>query len=131
MSILGPAFLVNSINLTALIIAVVILVYFGSFVHHKIVLPIADLARKKSQHKIGEIRQVKKRAWIMKYLPESLATIVFILYCYFGAIILAEYIFAPILYRLRGIIVIAVIALFFVISYGINNIRLRKKFMGM
>jgi len=126
-SILGPSWLIGKINLIALILSGAFLVYFGSFVHGRIILPIGDWVRGTTHAKVSEIEKV---SWMSNIIATSFATIFFLLYVYFGGFILAEYVFAPIMYRLRSVILIVVIGLFFLISYAINDLNLREKFMG-
>ena len=95
--ILAPPFLVRHIDLIGLIFAVVLLVYFGSFTHHYIMLPLTDWIKHKSHKGLSGIQKV---SWSARYLSGALATVFFILYCYFGAFFIAEYVFIPILLRI-------------------------------
>jgi len=69
--------------------------------------------KKKTYENIKKTRVHKKNPWVTKYFSESLATIAFIVYCYLGAFIVAEYIFAPILFRVQNYILLVTIFLFF------------------
>jgi len=128
MSFLGPTWLVVQIDLISLLLSGAFLVYFGSVVHGKIIIPFADWIRNITRDRVNRIRRVSKAS---NFIASSIATVFFLLYVYFGAFILAEFIFEPILFRLRGVILIVTIILFLVVSYAINNIRLRKQFMSL
>ena len=128
MTFLGPLWLVSQIDLISLLLAGAFLVYFGSVVHGKIIIPFADWVRDITRDRVNRIQQVSKAS---NFIANSISTIFFLLYVYFGAFILAEYIFEPILFRLKEVIIIITIILFLVISYAINNIKLRKQFMSL
>ena len=130
MSILAPSFLVNRIDLIALILGAVILVVFTDFINSYVVFPIADKVKYKARHKIREIGESRIVYNLSKYASEGLATIIFLLYCYLGASVLAEYVFAPIMFKMKNFILIVVIVLFFLISYFINNKEFRDMFMS-
>ncbi len=128
-TILAPSFLTNNIGLISLMLGATILVIFSDFVNKNFVFPFADYIKSKSHTSIKKSKTHQKAPWSTKILSESLATIIFLLYCYLGASFLAEYIFAPILGNLRQIILLVVIGLFFLISYIINNKTIRNKFI--
>lgn len=123
----GPQWLQNEIGLIAMLLSGSLLVYFGSFVHGEIILPLGDWVRKHTHRQVSNMKRVGK---FSNFIANSMATIFFLLYVYFGSIIFAEYIFAPIMSNLRNYILIVVIGLFLIISYAINNLRFRTKFMG-
>ncbi len=124
--ITGPAWLRAQINMISLLFAGAVLVYFGSFVHGKIILPLGDWIRHHTNAKMSQIQRVSKFANI---IGSIVATIFFLLYVYFGSYILAEFVFAPILFRLENYILIVTIVLFAIVSYALNTLSLRKKFM--
>jgi len=128
-SILGPQFLINKIDVIALILGAVLLVILSDYFNKNLVFPISDSVKKKTYENIKKTRVHKKNPLISKYLSEGIATIVFIMYCYLGAFIVAEYIFSPILLRLQNYILIAIIFLFFSVSYLINNKAARNRLM--
>ncbi len=125
-SILGPAWLKSQIALIALLLSGCFLAYFGGFVHGKIIFPIADTLRQKTE---GKLNQTKAAAF-SRFIARSLAAIIFILYVWLGVFLVAEYFFEPILNRLRNFILIWVILLFLLVSYAINNTSLRRQIMG-
>ncbi|MBW3020288.1 hypothetical protein KY334_03250 [Candidatus Woesearchaeota archaeon] len=129
MSLLGPEFLVAKINIISLIISAIILVLFSDFFNQGVVFPLADLVRSKSNKGIKKIKNTKKVNLFAKYSSEGLATLIFVIYCYLGTYVLAEYIIAPVLRRTKNILLITLIALFFVLSYVINNKIIRDKLM--
>lgn len=120
-SILAPNFLVNKISLIALILGATILVIFSDFVNKNIVFPLAGYLKQRTASGIKKTKTHKKIPWFSKLASESAATILFLLYCYLGSSFLAEYLFAPILFMMRNIILLVVIVLFFLISYTINS----------
>ncbi|MDP1728685.1 MAG: hypothetical protein Q8L27_00595 [archaeon] len=128
--ILSPPFLANNIAIIGAILAGAILVYFGGFVNHRIIFPIADWIRENSNNKLSSIEKLKRRKRTIKYLSDSLSTLIFILYVYFGGVIISKYVINPILLNLKDYILILVIILFILVSYAINNLKLRRKFMG-
>jgi len=125
-SILSPTFLISGIDLIALLIGATLLVLFSDFVNKRIVFPIAHIARSKTY---ATVKKRSKSSGFSKYLSEAVATIIFLLYIYFGTKVLAEYVFVPILVKLQSVILIVVLVLFFLLSYVINNALVRKKFM--
>jgi hypothetical protein len=126
-AILAPAWLVSRIGIISIIIAGVLLIYFEPFVSKKIILPLTDLIRHKTSHHVSRIGRVSR---FSDFIGNSAAAIFFILYVYFGVYILAEFMFSPILYKLRGYITLIAIGIFLLISYAVNNIEIRKRFMG-
>lgn len=129
MSFLAPTLLVNNIGLFSLILGVIVLVIFSDTVNRKIVFPFADGIREAVQANFRSLRRSGWRMVTLKYLSEGLATAIFILYCYLGSRILAEYIFEPIMLRLKAYILIVVILLFLIINYIINDVNLRSRLM--
>lgn len=127
MGILDPAFLVSRINTIALILGAIILVIFSDFMNRYVVFPVADLVRARTHRKM--VKMNKGYPSVAKYLSEGLATAIFVLYCYLGSSVLAEYVFAPILSRMRSFLLIVVIILFLVVSYVINTKTIRNQFM--
>jgi hypothetical protein len=121
--ILAPSFLTNKIYLISLILSGVILVLLEEKVLHGLVFPAADMAREVTAKRINATRH----SWLSKILSEWLATIIFIFYSYLGVSLLTEYIISPILTRMKGVITLVVIIIFFLISYCINDLSLRKR----
>ena len=128
-AITGPLWLQGQISLISILLSGAFLVYFGSFVHGKMILPFGDWIRHNSHKKIHELGS-RDTSTLAAITSITLATAFFLLYVYFGGHVLSEYIFTPILLRLRKYILIISIILFGIISYVINNKRLRRKFMG-
>src|SRR3989338_8188855 len=93
MSFLAPSFLVSNLSMIALLTAIMLLVFFGSWVNTTFIFPISDLVKKKTHHSVK--RQFGST--LAKYLSEGLATIIFGAYCYFGSTLLARYVLHPIL----------------------------------
>ncbi|MFT4325872.1 MAG: hypothetical protein ACMXYK_00015 [Candidatus Woesearchaeota archaeon] len=113
MNILGPQFLIRLIPTISLIIAAVYLVILSDYVNKYIVFPFAHKIKDKTKH--------------LHTIPDILATIIFILYCYFGTVIVARYILMPILLGVRHIIVLILLGIFMHVNYIINTPRIRKK----
>ena len=128
MSFLAPEILVRYIPSIALLLGIVVLVLFIDKIHNYIIFPLTNWAKTRTSDKIKTKLDTKHKNIIAKYSSEGAATIIFLAYCFFGEILLAHYIFEPILEKLRSIILIVVIALFFVVSYIINNERIMKFF---
>jgi len=128
-AILGPQFLVTRIDLIALILGATLLVILSDFFNGNVIFPIADYIRITTHGRIEKTKTHEKAPWMTKILSDSLAAFVFIIYCYLGASVLAEYVFAPIMYKLRNIILLIVIGLFFAISYLINNRNIRGRLL--
>ncbi len=118
-AIFGPQFLVQRIPQFALIIGAVILVIFSDIINKNFIFPIADWVKKFIQSRS------KKHKLIGKYISEGLATIIFVIYCYLGAVLLAEHLLAPIMQRARDILLIILLIVFALISYAINQERER------
>jgi len=57
------------------------------------------------------------------------ATAIILLYCYFGTTVLAYYVFAPILSSLREVILPTLIVVFLIMSYIVNEKRVRERLM--
>ena len=129
MSILGPAFLVNSISLIALLTGVVLLMIFSDFVNRRMVFPLADMVKERTHRGMKPTHESKWGFLFSKYFSEGLAAVIFIVYCYFGSSLLAEYIFGPIFSSLREYLLLVVLGLFFTLSYIINSAKLRRKFL--
>lgn len=134
-AIFSPAFLVNNIELIAFISSVMILVIFDDFVFGKFVFPLVDFLKYIIFKHVGAFYEKKgiKSWWAKaskKYFSEIVATVLIIFYCYLGYAILGIYFLEPILQRLKAIILIIVIFLFFIANYLINNPRMRRKFFG-
>jgi len=125
--ITGPQWLQNLIPMISLLLAGTILLFFGGFVHGKIILPIADWTRQHTHAKVSGIEKVSRGS---NFIANSVATIFLLLYVWFGGFILATYIINPILSNLRNYITISSIIIFLLISYSINTTEFRKKFMG-
>lgn len=123
----GPQWLQAKIGLISMLVAGSLLVYFGSFVHGEIILPLGDWVRKHTHRQVSNIKRVGK---FSNFIANSMATVFFLLYVYFGSIIISDYVFVPIMSNLRNYILIISVVSFLVISYIINNLKLRTKFMG-
>ena len=123
--VLSPPFLANRIYLISVIISAIILVIFSNFINQHIVFPVADYFRQKTAQKLSV-----RRGWVRRYVSEAVATILFIIYCFFGSYFITEYFIAPVLTKFKGIILLVVIVLFFLVSYSINDSITRKRFFG-
>lgn len=127
--ILSPKFLVDNIDVISLIIAGFLLIMFDNFVTER-AFALADAIRERSARKLREFGQKtnlkKVETYGAKYFSEFLSTFIVLAYCYLGTIILARYVFAPILTSLKDILLIVVIVLFLVISYAVNTKNIRK-----
>jgi len=123
--ILAPTFLVNNIETIAIIIGAVLLVVFSSFVNKKIIFPIADVVREETHKNVHKLTEHKT---FSDLLSDWLATIIFLLYCYLGASLLARYIFTPILIEAQSVILLIVIVLFLMLSFALHNKKFRKSF---
>lgn len=130
-AILAPSFLVNNIYFISLVLGVMILVILEEKTNHHIVFPLTDFIRNKTAEKIGETKSGRKMPRIRTWIAEWIATLIFILYFYFGAVIITNYIIAPILYKLRAYLLIVVIVIFLVTNHFIHSHRWRKKFFGV
>lgn len=128
--ILSPKFLVDNIGMISLVLAGFVLIMFDNFITDY-AFRIADLIREgtaKSIKKFGQESNSKKIETLgAKYFSEALSTAIILLYCYFGTTVLADYIFAPILYRMRNILLLVLIGLFFFISYTVNTKTIRER----
>ncbi|MDP1695410.1 MAG: hypothetical protein Q8L29_00680 [archaeon] len=130
-SILSPQFLVRNINVISLIIAGFILVIFDEFAT-RIAFRITDNLRNSTESGIKEFGKKRNSKVIQggaTFLSKSIATTIILIYCYFGTTILAYYIFAPILTSLREFLLIVIIMIFLVISYIVNEKRVRERLM--
>lgn len=117
MSILAPQFLVRNIGTISIILSSVLMVIFSDFINKNIVFKITDSAKKHTHKKL------KKRKIVAKYVSEGIATIIFILYCYFGTVVVARYIIQPIFIRAQAFLLLVVIGVFLLISFMINEKR--------
>lgn len=129
MGALNPSFLMNQIDLIGQIISVMILVVFDDFFTERITFKGIDWLKKKVLEKAKE-KMSKKRTIIVKYLFNLLATFLFIGYFFIGYWILSEYVIVPILIRAQGILLIILIILFLIMSWMLNNRKVRKKYLG-
>jgi len=125
MGTLNPDFLVSNIDTIAIIMGAIVLVIFSSFVNKKIIFSIADMVKKETHKNVHKITEHKT---FSDLLSDWLATIVFVIYCYLGAWVLAKYIFAPILLGAQSVLLLIVIALFLLVSYALNNKKFRRSF---
>ena len=135
-TILSPAFLVNNIELIALVASVMVLVFFDDFVVERMIFPAADFVKFKIFKHVGTLYEKKgiKSWWAKasrKYISEATATLLVILYCYSGSVVLGIYIFEPIFQRWKSFISIVVLVMFLMSNYVINNSRMRKRFFGL
>lgn len=131
MSFLGPEFLVREIHLIALITGIVVVVILAELLHRKVIFPLSDRVRDKTKSEIKSRVQSRHGHLLSKYLGEGLATLIFIVYCYLGAEILAKYIFEPVISAMRNFLILVIIALFLGISYIINTPKVRKIFFTL
>jgi len=129
-SILSPAFLAHRIELIALLIGAAVLVLFEEKVLKHLVFPVADLIKETTHSKLINYRPSEGFRVFAKYFSEALATIIFLVYCYVGASLLAEYFFEPLLMKMKPFILIPVVLLFLILSYAINNLNMRRTFFN-
>jgi len=135
-AILSPSFLVNNIDIIALVASVMVLVFFDDFVVEKFIFPIADFVKFKVFKHVGLLYEKKGiTSWwakaSRKYVSEALATALVVLYCYSGSVVLGIYVLEPVFQRWKSFISIVVIVLFLMANYVINNSRMRKRFFGL
>ena len=128
MTFLAPEFFADKINIVAIILGGITLVMFSEFVNKKIVFPIADLVRIQTRKELLKTTPSENLKTAYGYLSDALATVVFLSYIYFGSYILAEFLYAPLLFRLKHITVITFAGLFIGITYIINTKKIRSKF---
>ena len=129
MTLLAPQWLVQEIGTISLILAAVILVMFSDFINRNIVFPIADGLKEKTKRGIRKGKKPLVGPKAAQSISEAMATFIFIFYCFLGSPLLAEYVLTPIFQKMRSFILIVVIVLFFAISFVINNIKVRRKFL--
>jgi hypothetical protein len=125
-AILSPAFLVNRIGTLSFIIAAAMLIIFSDRVMTYIVFPVSDWIRDKTSLKLVDFKNTHRMRLFAKYFSESLACLLFLIYCWMGTDLLSEYIISPILFKWKGFILITILVCFFLISYAINNEKMRK-----
>ena len=125
--ILAPSFLASRIGIISYIFAAAILVIFSDIVMRSIIFPFADWVKEKIGSKILNFHSSKKVKFFAKYFSEALATAIFLFYCWMGSNLLSEYILAPIIFRLKSILLIVVLIMFFLVSYSINRTWLRRQ----
>ncbi|MFT4312864.1 MAG: hypothetical protein ACMXYA_00485 [Candidatus Woesearchaeota archaeon] len=122
-TIFSPSFLSQNLYTISLIYSAVILVLFSELVLKHVIFPISfylkDITFKKR----------RKRPTYLKILVQTVATIIFILYCYFGSVLLARFIFLPILQEFRSIILVVIILSFIGLTYILHTDKIRKKFL--
>lgn len=128
-SILGPQFLISRIEIIAIVLATMVLVVFDDFVSGKLIFPFVDRIKEHTFKKLTTAKGTKEYPKIAKYAAEFIATILFIIYFYWGYLVLSEFIFTPILTRLSSVILPVLIILFLMISFVFNNKKMRKKFL--
>lgn len=123
MSFLAPVFLLNNIGVISLIIAGFLLIIFDNIVTRS-AFKMAD-AIKESAH-----RNMKTFGdSLARFASESAATVIILIYAYFGTTVLAEYVFSPILFKLREYLLIWIIIIFLLISWVVNNKGIRHSLM--
>jgi hypothetical protein len=127
--LLAPKFLTDNIDVLALLISGFLLVVFDSFVTKEIALTMTDRVKETAHSKIKSYTYKTKYSGLSKYFSEWIATSLFLLYVFFGTTVLAEYVFAPILFKFKEVIVLVCIALFLVANYVMNDKELRKEIM--
>jgi hypothetical protein len=128
MSLLAPTWLVNQIWIISYILSAVVLVIFSDAINKYVVFPVADFVRDNTHKKIFKSKHNYKKK-LSKIISESLATVIFIIYCYIGSTFLAKHLFHPVLRSFRNVLVLVLIIIFMGISFVINNKTIRNKFM--
>lgn len=128
MSLLAPAFLLRNLDLIGQVISVLLLVMFDEIVSGKIIFPTVDKLKEFIFKKSKENIKKDKYLTLAKYFGEFLTTILVIIYFFMGYLFLSEYVIVPILQRLRNILLIVTLVFFLLISWMINNKRVRKKY---
>lgn len=123
MSLLGPLWLTQYTTVFGFILGAVVLVIFSDTINRNIVFPVADSVKAWTHKTLGYGKKLSK------VIGESLATMVFILFCWLGSWVLARYIFLPILQNVRNILLPVIILLFWLISKIINDKSLRNRLM--
>jgi len=126
--ILAPAFLTSRIGMIALLLGSVVLVIFSDIVLRNIIFPVADFVKEATHAKLLGYRSSERFRIFARIFSESLATAIFLVYCYIGTSILASYFFEPLLIKMQSFILLPVMILFILISYSINNFSMRRNF---
>lgn len=127
--LLSPQFLVQNIPEISIMIGAVLLILFSDFVDKGIVLPLSDSIRRRTKKtfrvktRIGQV--------LRNWFAVAASAGVFLVYIYFVEFVLAEYVFEPILYKLRPYILIVVVVLFSILAYVLGTPRIRRKFMNV
>ena len=131
MSVLSPAFLINNIDVISLIIAGFLLIIFDNIVTRN-AFKLADQIKHGTEQNIRSLGQrggVQRVDYIAKFTSEFIAAAIILLYAYFGTTVLAEYVFSPILFKLKEYLLIWIIIIFLFISWVVNNKHMRRTLM--
>ncbi|MBI4146274.1 hypothetical protein HY489_02970 [Candidatus Woesearchaeota archaeon] len=124
-TILSPPFLVANTSIIAAILGGMTLFFFGTLFDKKLIFPTAKWI---DNHAYSFIRhKTHTKAKYCAHASESIATIFLIIYCYLNVTLLAEYIYAPILQRLRGILLLVCIGLLILTSWAYHHYQLHRK----
>lgn len=128
-SLLSPKFLLNNIILIGQIISVMILVIFDDEITGKLIFPYVDKLRDFLLVKSRE--KIKKKIYrkIVEISAKVLAAILFILYFFAGYWILSEYIVVPVLQRLQKILLLIVIGFLALMTWLLNNRKIRRRYL--
>jgi hypothetical protein len=129
MSFFSPQILIENIKLIGEIISVLILLVFDDFFTNRVAFGGTDKLKTLILEKAKEKFKRKHRA-VIKYIFEFMATIIFIAYFVAGYWVLSEYIVTPALIRMQSIILLWVVSLFMVMSWMLNNRKVRKEYLG-
>ncbi|MBW3020182.1 hypothetical protein KY334_02720 [Candidatus Woesearchaeota archaeon] len=123
MAILGPLWLTKHIRIISLIISAGTLVVFSDMINRYVIFPVADYAKGATK------KRLKKHGNFAVYAGETVATLIFFLFCYLIGIVVAYYIFEPILFKSKNYLIIILIGIFILFSYIINVER--KRFLSI
>ena len=126
-TILAPPFLVTHIPIISAIIGGMVLFFFGQFVDKKLIFPAAKWIDYKTYDVIRAKISRTIKAKHCAHVSESIATVFLIVYCYLNVFILSEYIFTPILTRLKSILLLICIALFLLTSWAYHHYEIHKR----
>lgn len=129
--ILSPPILANNVDIIGIILGGIFLVLFGSFVNKQLVFPLGEWLKDKTYRSMKEVKALKIPRTFTKYFSQLMATALFITYCWLGGAVLSEYVFIPILQKLKPFILVVVVILICAINYIINNKKLRHELMNI
>ena len=128
-NILSPKFLLSNIVIIGQIISVMILVIFDEPITGRLIFPYVDKLRDSILEKSKE--KIKKKIYrkLIESTAKILTAVLFIVYFFAGYWILSEYVIIPILQRLKKILLIIVLCFLALMTWLLNNRKVRKKYL--